>query len=73
MRHLTSLEILEKATEIAEYPTNEAFQQMMNYDPKYPSVDDLRERAGKRIPRFAFEYLDGECNEDVTLHRNMAE
>ncbi|HRX77997.1 MAG TPA: alpha-hydroxy acid oxidase, partial [Pirellulaceae bacterium] len=39
----------------------------------YPSVDDLRERARRRIPRFAFEYLDGGCNEDVNLHRNTAE
>lgn len=27
----------------------------------------------RRIPRFAFEYLDGGCNEDVNLHRNTAE
>lgn len=45
----------------------------MNYDPRFPSVDDLRERARKRIPRFAFEYLDGGCNEDVNLHRNTKE
>ena len=29
------------------------------YNPNYPTVDDLRARAQKRIPRFAFEYLDG--------------
>ncbi len=27
----------------------------------------------KRIPRFAFEYLDGGCNEDVNLIKNTAE
>ncbi|MFT5386748.1 MAG: L-lactate dehydrogenase (cytochrome), partial [Saprospiraceae bacterium] len=27
----------------------------------------------QRIPKFAFEYLDGGCNEDVNLHRNTAE
>ncbi len=43
------------------------------YDTRYPSVDDLRERARKRIPRFAFEYLDGGCNEDVNMLRNTAE
>lgn len=42
-------------------------------DSRYPSVDDLRERAKQRIPRFAFEYLDGGCNEDVNLHKNTAE
>jgi L-lactate dehydrogenase (cytochrome) len=45
----------------------------MNFDPNYPSVNDLRQRARKRIPRFAFEYLDGGCNEDVNLHRNTSE
>ena len=39
----------------------------------YPSVTDLRERAKKKIPRFAFEYLDGGCNEDVNLIKNTKE
>jgi L-lactate dehydrogenase (cytochrome) len=39
----------------------------------YPSIDDLRTRARQRIPRFAFEYLDGGCNEDVNLYKNTAE
>lgn len=42
-------------------------------DTRYPSVTDLRSRAKKRIPKFAFEYLDGGCNEDVNLHKNTAE
>lgn len=45
----------------------------LEYDARYPGIDDLRERARRRIPRFAFEYLDGGCNEDVNLHRNTAE
>jgi L-lactate dehydrogenase (cytochrome) len=44
-----------------------------SYDPRYPSMDDLRARAQRRIPRFAFEYLDGGCNEDVNLHRNRSD
>jgi L-lactate dehydrogenase (cytochrome) len=43
------------------------------YNPNYPSIDDLRARAQQRVPRFAFEYLDGGCNEDVNLHKNTAE
>lgn len=39
----------------------------------YPSMDDLRNRAKKKIPKFAFEYLDGGCNEDVNLHKNTKE
>ncbi len=45
----------------------------LNYNPNYPAIDDLRERARQRIPRFAFEYLDGGCNEDVNLYKNTAE
>ncbi|WP_149302787.1 alpha-hydroxy acid oxidase [Pareuzebyella sediminis] len=42
-------------------------------NPQYPSVDDLRKRAKGRMPRFAFEYLDGGCNEDVSITRNTAD
>ncbi|MBO0340384.1 alpha-hydroxy acid oxidase [Flagellimonas profundi] len=44
-----------------------------SFDTRYPSVDDLRDKAKKRIPRFAFEYLDGGCNEDVNIRRNTSE
>jgi len=40
---------------------------------KYPSVADLRQKAERKIPRFAFEYLDGGCNEDVNLHKNTSD
>ncbi|MFI8378366.1 alpha-hydroxy-acid oxidizing protein [Leeuwenhoekiella sp. NPDC079379] len=40
---------------------------------KYPSIEDLRKKAKKRIPKFAFEYLDGGCNQDVNLRKNTAE
>ena len=40
----------------------------INY--RYPSVPDLRERAKSKIPKFAFEYLDGGCNDDVNLKKN---
>jgi L-lactate dehydrogenase (cytochrome) len=45
----------------------------LKYNSKYPAIDDLRERAKARIPRFAFEYLDGGCNEDVNLIKNTSE
>lgn len=44
-----------------------------SYNDGYPSIDDLRDKAKRRIPRFAFEYLDGGCNEDVNLYKNTAE
>jgi len=43
------------------------------YNPRYPSVEDLRKKARSRIPRFAFEYLDGGCNEEINLYKNTAE
>lgn len=43
------------------------------FNTEYPSVESLRARARKRMPRFAFEYLDGGCNENINLHRNTAE
>lgn len=43
------------------------------YDGRYPAVEDLRKRAKGRIPGFAFEYLDGGCNEDVNLNKNTEE
>lgn len=45
----------------------------LNYNPKYPSIDDLRKKAKRKIPKFAFEYLDGGCNEDVNLDKNTSE
>ncbi len=40
------------------------------YNPEYPSVADLKKRAKWRIPKFAFDYLEGGCNEELNLARN---
>ena len=37
------------------------------------SSEYLRERARRRVPRFAFEYLDGGCFSEVNLARNTEE
>ena len=47
--------------------------QPLAFDRRYPSNEDLRELARRRVPRFAFEYLDGGCNEDVNLDRNRSD
>ncbi len=44
----------------------------VQFDSRYPSVEDLRGHARKRMPPFAFEYLDGGCNEDVNIKKNTA-
>src|SRR6187551_1927696 len=45
----------------------------LKYNTSYPSINDLIKKAKKKIPRFAFEYLDGGCNEDVNLMKNTSE
>lgn len=42
----------------------------LSYNPKYPSVKDLKKRAKSRMPKFAFDYLEGGCNEEVNLLRS---
>ena len=43
------------------------------FNSKYPSTKDLRSLASKKIHTFAFEYLDGGCNEDVNITRNTSD
>lgn len=45
----------------------------LNYNTNYPSLPDLKRKAKQRIPKFAFEYLEGGCNEDVSLFRNISD
>ncbi|MEI6190614.1 MAG: alpha-hydroxy acid oxidase [Chitinophagia bacterium] len=45
----------------------------LSYNHDYPSIDDLIKKAKSKIPKFAFEYLDGGCNEDVNLTKNTKE
>ena len=40
---------------------------------EYPSSEHLRERARRRMPSFAFDYLDGGCFADLNLRRNTEE
>ena len=46
---------------------------MQDFDSRYPAMADLRKRAYRRMPKFAFEYLDGGCNEDVNLDKNISD
>ncbi|WP_305810031.1 alpha-hydroxy acid oxidase [Photobacterium kishitanii] len=40
------------------------------FNTRYPSVDLLRKKAKSRLPKFAFEYVDGGCNNEIGLRRN---
>lgn len=39
----------------------------------FPDVADLKRHAKKRIPKFAFDYLEGGCMEEIGLKRNRAD
>lgn len=43
------------------------------FDSRFPSVEALRAQAKKRMPGFAFDYLDGGCFSEVNLDRNTRE
>lgn len=43
---------------------------LLQYNTRYPSVQHLKAKAKKRLPKFAFDYLEGGCNEEVNLWRN---
>lgn len=47
--------------------------QLLKYNPRYPSVQDLKRKAKRRIPKFAFDYLEGGCNDELNLWRNEAD
>lgn len=39
---------------------------------RYPTIEDLEKRAARRIPRFAFEFLQGGAGDEGGLARNRA-
>ncbi|MGC1439779.1 MAG: alpha-hydroxy-acid oxidizing protein, partial [Burkholderiaceae bacterium] len=39
---------------------------------RYPAIEDLRARARRRIPHFAWEYLDSGTGLDQSAERNMS-
>lgn len=47
--------------------------ELLKYNPQYPSVQDLKKKAKQRIPKFAFDYLEGGCNDELNLWRNEAD
>lgn len=45
----------------------------MDLNAKYPALSDLKAKAKRRIPHFAWEYLDSATGDEATLHRNRSE
>ncbi|MEL6551766.1 MAG: alpha-hydroxy acid oxidase [Pseudomonadota bacterium] len=42
----------------------------MDLDLSYPAVDDLKRRAKRRLPHFAYEYLDSGTGRELQVQRN---
>ena len=45
----------------------------MTFNINYPDTNSLRDAAKKRIPKFAFDYLNGGCFNEQALARNRAQ
>ena len=45
----------------------------MAINSNFPSIEHLREKARRRMPGFAFDYLEGGCNSNINLRRNTDE
>ena len=39
---------------------------------RYPTIDDLRARARRRVPRFGFDFVDGGATEEYCIARNTS-
>lgn len=37
----------------------------------YPTIEDLRRKARRRVPRFGFDFVDGGANEEYCIDRNI--
>ncbi|MEL6913365.1 MAG: alpha-hydroxy acid oxidase [Pseudomonadota bacterium] len=44
----------------------------MDLDLSYPALDDLKRLAKRRLPHFAYEYLDSGTGRELQVHRNRA-
>ncbi len=43
------------------------------FDARLPSIEHLRARCARRLPRFVLDYLEGGCNSEINLRRNTEE
>lgn len=41
-----------------------------SFNTRFPSIPDLKRQARKRIPKFAFDYIEGGCNDEIGVRRN---
>ena len=43
----------------------------MQYQTSYPSLHDLKQKAKKRMPKFAYDFLEGGCTDENSINRNQ--
>jgi (S)-mandelate dehydrogenase len=53
----------------AEKTTNGAAARLRQ---RFPTIDDLRRRARRRVPRFGLDFVDGGANEEYCTARNTS-
>src|SRR5438552_11635848 len=65
---------MDQATRPAERASAESFseQRLASLRQAYPTIEDLRRRARRRVPRFGFDFVDGGANDEVCIERNIA-
>jgi L-lactate dehydrogenase (cytochrome) len=56
----------------AEAPKSGKDQRRIRLQQRFPMIDDLRRRARLRVPRFAFDFVDGGANGEDCIERNIA-
>ena len=42
------------------------------FDSRYPDLEDLKATAMRRMPKFAFDYIEGGCNEEQCVVKNRS-
>src|SRR5438477_10758389 len=65
---------MDEETHPAERAAAESFseQRLASLRQAYPTIEDLRRRARRRVPRFGFDFVDGGANDEVCSARNIA-
>lgn len=54
--------------EVTQSPQDEARSERLRR--RFPTVESLRRRARSRVPRFAFDFVDGGANDELCARRN---
>ena len=62
--------MLNRASPDAKTPADATAGQRDSLRRRFPTVESLRRRAKRRVPRFAFDFVDGAANDEECVRRN---